>query len=639
VLFFVAACNDVVKNDPPQIPGNRLNLALRYNEIDSVMYQPIEVFEKHVQIMDSASTNEPAEYKAMAEIGNGVLNVNKATNVLALKHFERALRLLKDSKADSLKARAYAGMGSSYKNTGDYPKAVECLFKALKIYELRNDKQGISFTNGNLAQVYLQKNDSKLAKEYATAATNVLKDNKAQFAYLNSAHTLANIYGMSGNFKKALEIDDEGIRISDSIGSPKLKAPFVDNKANCFMFSGQLDSAYYYFNECLKLDLKTQNKKQIADSYSNLGQLAIFKKDYPEAEAQVLKSISILKEENHQPNLYKSYEILVNVYQEWGKPEKQLEAMQTYTGLYKKMMDEKKEAALAEFNVVHETEKKEQIIAQNRIQLLEKEREVKHRNYLIIGISILALFIAITGWLIYRQQKLRNRQQEQEHELMTAISQIETQNKLQEQRLSISRDLHDNIGAQLTFIISSVDNIRYAFDLKNTKLENRLQSINSFTKATIIELRDTIWAMNHSEFTLEDLRIRIYNFLEKAKDAREEIDFQFTIDEDLSQLRLSSITGMNIYRTIQEAINNALKYASASEIAIAIKNQGIPVRITICDNGIGFDPEVTERGNGLGNMQKRMEDIGGSFTLESAVANGTLITIVLDKKPGNNFLR
>ncbi|MCY7361581.1 MAG: histidine kinase, partial [Ignavibacteria bacterium] len=132
--------------------------------------------------------------------------------------------------------------------------------------------------------------------------------------------------------------------------------------------------------------------------------------------------------------------------------------------------------------------------------------------------------------------------------------------------LTISRDLHDNIGAQLTFIISSVDNIKYAFDLQNTKLDDKLQKISNFTKDTIVELRDTIWAMNNNAISFEDLRSRILNFIEKAKVAKENINFKFNIDEKLNKVELTSIVGMNIYRTIQEAVNNAIKYANPTEI-------------------------------------------------------------------------
>jgi signal transduction histidine kinase len=278
----------------------------------------------------------------------------------------------------------------------------------------------------------------------------------------------------------------------------------------------------------------------------------------------------------------------------------------------------------SEMETKYQTAKKEK-------QLIEQEAEAQQKNYILIALTILAIFIALIGFLIFRQQKLKNKQQEQEFQLKSAIAQIETQNQLQEQRLSISRDLHDNIGAQLTFIISSVDNIKYAFDIENVKLDSKLKSISNFTKSTIIELRDTIWAMNSNEIMFEDLRARILNFIEKAKEARNEIDFKFTIDDRLNQMQLSSIFGMNIYRTIQEAVNNAVKYSEADQISIDIQKIDNEIQIVITDNGIGFDKTTIEKGNGLVNMERRIEDIGGVFSLHSEHNKGTSITILLKK--------
>jgi signal transduction histidine kinase len=234
----------------------------------------------------------------------------------------------------------------------------------------------------------------------------------------------------------------------------------------------------------------------------------------------------------------------------------------------------------------------------------------------------------VIGYLVYRQQRQKNSQIIQENKLKSAIASIESQNKLQEQRLSISRDLHDNIGSQLTFIISSVDNVKYGFDITNEKLDNKLTNISSFAKDTILELRDTIWAMNSNEIIFEDLEIRINNFIEKAKLSKENISFSFIIDENLKNKKLTSVEGMNIYRTIQEAINNALKYAEADIIAVNIKQQNDQTAINIKDNGKGFDELIVEKGNGLKNMKKRVEDIGGIFSLNSST-EGTKIEILI----------
>ncbi|MGK4567100.1 sensor histidine kinase [Flavobacterium sp. 3HN19-14] len=267
--------------------------------------------------------------------------------------------------------------------------------------------------------------------------------------------------------------------------------------------------------------------------------------------------------------------------------------------------------------------------------MLQKDIQVRQSRFLLIIIGVFAFFIALIGYLVFRQQKLKNKQQEQEFELKSAITQIETQNKLQEQRLAISRDLHDNIGAQLTFIISSVDNLKFGFNTENSKLDNKLKTISDFAQSTIVELRDTIWAMNNNAITFTDLKNRVLNFIEKAKIAKEEISFSFDIDKDFQNLKMTSIVGMNIYRAIQEAVNNSIKYAHAGNISIHTKHVDNTIEIYISDDGQGFDIVTTEKGNGLQNMKKRIEGIRGKFSYSSEIGKGTTIKIVLPEPKTN----
>jgi signal transduction histidine kinase len=152
------------------------------------------------------------------------------------------------------------------------------------------------------------------------------------------------------------------------------------------------------------------------------------------------------------------------------------------------------------------SEREKEILGQ-RADIAEKELNLNKKNTQLIGLIILAIAISLLGYMLFKQQKLKNEQLKKESELKEALVKIETQNKLQEQRLRISRDLHDNIGAQLTFIISSIENLQYGFKIKNKKLNSKLLSISAFTKDTIYELRDTIWAMNKNVIYLLSLRL------------------------------------------------------------------------------------------------------------------------------------
>jgi signal transduction histidine kinase len=225
---------------------------------------------------------------------------------------------------------------------------------------------------------------------------------------------------------------------------------------------------------------------------------------------------------------------------------------------------------------------------------------------------------------------LKQEQLKKEHELKTALAKIEIQNRLQEQRLRISRDLHDNIGAQLTFIISSIDNLKFA--LKDDIINKKLSKISGFTTETIYQLRDTIWAMNKNDITFEDLQTRISNFIDNAKISSENTKFKFTIPSEIGATHtFTSIQGMNMYRIIQESINNASKYAEASNINVSIQQDESKFLIKIEDDGKGFDPKKVQMGNGINNIQKRARDLGSHATISSEIGKGTSVSFTVDR--------
>lgn len=204
------------------------------------------------------------------------------------------------------------------------------------------------------------------------------------------------------------------------------------------------------------------------------------------------------------------------------------------------------------------------------------------------------------------------------------------QEKIHLQRLKISRDLHDNIGSQLTFIISSIDNLKFVLKPANELVTTKLTNISTFASDTISQLRDTIWAMNKNEISFEDFQTRILSFIEKAKLAKESIKFHFNASVT-SNPTFSSINGMNLFRVLQEAVNNAVKYSNAQHIHIEFSESMTHLMISISDDGIGFDIQSIDLGNGLENIQKRMEEINGTFSLETQPTNGTTIRISIPK--------
>ena len=555
---------------------------------------------------------------------------------------EKAIKLLKNSSDIPSLLTVYNNISKVYRKQGQYDKAISYSLDGMKIAEKEKKENWVAFFNINLSLTYHDFESFPKGIYYGKKALNywlsIKKTNplyisttlnaiainyddwnkpdsalyyhKRVFKYIKGKDTLSigETYNNIGNTllkQKKYKESERWIKTSLKIAD----ANFVED-------GGKKDSNYYYDR---------------ATNYTNLARIAYELDDFAKAEILFAKAEEFSKKSKNAEKLRDYYYQKAQFEKKRNNLLKAVQEQENYIKLRDSVFDVDRAKTFSELEAKYQNEKKEKLLLKSKVAIANKELEIKKKNtqFLILGLISLALLIII--YLVYRQQKLKNSQQEQEYELKSAIAKIETQNKLQEQRLQISRDLHDNIGSQLTFIISSVDNIKYAFEIQNPKLDNKLSSISSFTKSTILELRDTIWAMNNSEITFEDLQTRIHNFVEKAKEAKQDIEFNFTIETNPIASKFTSIEGMNIYRTIQESINNSIKYAEATTINIQAKKIDNSIQITIADNGKGFDKETIKEGYGLNNMQKRIAEIGGQFTIQSNV-NGTEIKLLLPKK-------
>lgn len=403
-----------------------------------------------------------------------------------------------------------------------------------------------------------------------------------------------------------------------------------NNLGNTFLKDKKYQEAKKMISLALKRNLEKGNSYNLATNYTNLATIAYQEKKNDLAE-------EYFEEAKKHSDLSNSIEKIRDVIQQeaWyykkvGNFQKALELQEKFYVLKDSVFQEERLAKFTELETKYQTEKKEAELATTRANLAEKELDLERKNTIIYGSIAIAFIIGLLGYLLYNQQKLKNKQLHKEAELKSALVKIETQNKLQEQRLRISRDLHDNIGAQLTFIISSIDNLQFAFPNMEQNISRKLKKISEFTSKTIYELRDTIWAMNKEKISVEDLQARISNFIEKARTASPNTAFSFQFDsEQNKQYEFSSVIGMNIYRIIQESVNNALKYAEASEIKVHIEKLQQQFKIEIIDNGKGFLLAEVELGNGINNIKKRAKEIGGEAEVHTIVREGTQILILL----------
>lgn len=529
-------------------------------------------------------------------------------------------------------ADAYSQLSLVYGYQGKYEESTKNSIKGIKIYEKLNQldrvadyyaEMGYSMKYRDLKQAVYYMQKGKAVAE-ANNFENELKDiynNYGVLKEINSELDSALYY-----YNRGLEIK---LKINDTIGIPYSWS----NMAGIYGLQENYTKSREYFNKSLQQRLVWADSSGIAENYTQLGEVFMSEKKWNEAIPLMHKSLSISLKKQYQNLTQYNYKMLSDIYKKLNNADSALYYFEQYSIVKDSVHSIKVQESIAALNIEFETEKKQNEILEQRADLAEKVLEVKRKNTFIFGSLGLALILGLLGYLLYNQQKLKNRQLQKEGELKAAFSKIEAQNKLQEQRLRISRDLHDNIGAQLTFIISSIDNLKFGFTDMGEKLGNKLSTISSFTSQTIYELRDTIWAMNKESITFEDLQARIANFIEQAKNASEVTEFSFNIDESVSESHVfSSVEGMNIYRVIQESVNNSLKYASAQNITVIISKVENKYQIEIADDGAGFDKDSVTFGNGLNNMKKRAREIGGTLGFSSKISKGTRVILNFPKK-------
>lgn len=544
-------------------------------------------------------------------------------------YFKKALTMSRSHGFQNIESMCVNNLGMFHWNRGAYDDALDYFFQSLKMNEARDDEQSTSYSLNNIGLIYQEMNLSEKALDYHRRALAVREKYNLENDQIASLNNIGINLKDLGRVEEAIDIYKKGISLAKQKNNLIDYYKLIDNLANAYNENDNLDLALKTYLQALdrsdgfeaneKGQISTlnniaalyneTNKPKLAMRYANQGFDLV--KKYPETELNSADLHLTTAESYYMLNDYKSAR----------------QHRQRYIKLKDSTFSESNAKAMADLEVKYETEKKEREILVQRAELAEQKLTIQQKNYQLYGLIGLAFILGLIGYLFYNQQKLKNQQLQKENELKDALVKIETQNKLQQQRLQISRDLHDNIGAQLTFIISSIDNLKYGFDIKDDKLNHKLSAISTFTSSTIYELRDTIWAMNKNDITLEDLQVRISNFIDKAILADNNIDFSFHVSEGIDLQKIfTSVEGMNIYRVLQEAIHNAIKHASATKITVNVKQLANNLQFKVSDNGKGFDMKTTQSGNGLHNMQKRSHSIGGNIDIDTIENKGTTVT-------------
>lgn len=193
-------------------------------------------------------------------------------------------------------------------------------------------------------------------------------------------------------------------------------------------------------------------------------------------------------------------------------------------------------------------------------------------------------------------------------------------------RNKIAGDLHDDLGATLSSISIMSELVNQQVKDYSPQASSLLEKIGTSSRKMIESVNDMVWAINPKNDNFENIIKRMRTFASEILAAKD-IAFHLDYDKNLLQAKLKMEMRRNFYLIFKEAVNNAAKYSQATNTFVMIWNRENNLKMTIRDDGSGFDITSARAGNGLVNMQQRATGMKARFNLESIPGKGTTVEL------------
>lgn len=523
-------------------------------------------------------------------------------------------------------AETYAAMGILYEHMDQLDSAAKYYIRAVHISDSVENRHFSGSVYNNLAIIFYNIGDSKNAEKYALAGYRTGKELNDSTIFLSCLINLAGIK------KDLLLQEDTALKIYQQVvkavkGSQKYKSLAFNADVN---EGDVLATLKKYTRALAKYNSLLVYGDQLGDYllgyvYSGMGNTYLAMGNYPAAWKYVDKARQINESIHASHELSGNYASLSEI----NKAEKHFDAALLYRERYDSIQD----TLMAEANrknmhlldVKYQTAQKNKQIAQQQLALAENRHAIERKNTWML--VLLGGAAALAAILILSIRSYRHKRRAAEQSLLTLQKQHEV-NTLEakmvareEERNRIGKEMHDDVGSALTTILYLSDDLKTTADNKNRDTAGKIAA----TAGMVVDkMNEIVWSMNQQYDTLDDLvaymRRHAAQFLENHG-----IGYDFRAPDPVPDIRLQGEQRRNIYLVVKESLHNIVKHSGATEVKIEfILDSGLTV--TVHDNGKGIDlAELRRFGNGLRNMQQRMQSVGGSF--EVSARDGTVVSL------------
>ena len=234
----------------------------------------------------------------------------------------------------------------------------------------------------------------------------------------------------------------------------------------------------------------------------------------------------------------------------------------------------------------------------------------------------LILVIASMAYILRLERQTRNRYRElaqSRHELERLSSRLV--DAQEEERRSISRELHDEVGQSLGALLVDLGRLSTNLPADSAEIRDRIDHMKSLTERTVGTVRDIALLLRPS--MLDDLGL-VAALEWQGREVSRRSQMEVTVESANVSDDLPDEYKICVYRLVQEALNNAVRHSRARNAKVRVAGSASGIEIEVSDDGEGFDPERA-RGLGILGMEERVKRLGGSLTVKSARGQGTAL--------------
>lgn len=533
----------------------------------------------------------------------------------ALRYDAEALQIFKALNDDLKEADILNNIGLIYDEQGMYKEAIDYYRQAYQIYKQSNKDEKMAVVALNLGVVF------KGISDYENSLVNY-KNAQSIFSILDNQYGVAVCNVNMGSVFLATFAYDSALKYSllaeemfRALHYKRFEAVAIGNAGIAFGKLNQKERGIEYLNRAIALHQQNSTRKELSYCYLKLAELYVERGQPDQGLSYAKMALEYSKAAGVLQQVADTHKLLATIYSKTNRYREAFAAEQSFAAAHDSLFQLDKVKYVREFQVKYETEKKERELAEANVKITAQELKVQERNNQLTMAAAVILFIAVGALVIFRNQQVK----QQRLRLKAQLAEAQTLNAIQDERLRISQELHDNIGSQLTFVKASLE------ALEKTGLDNQFTDIKKLTASAIQELRKTVWLINKQSATVEEFTIKLREYIPENSIPPISITSEGSLDTEIQ-----SNVANQLFRVIQEAVNNVIKHANATIIQADITVTPTQLSMRITDNGIGFDTTIPTHGFGLRNIQKRIKSVNGTVTIQSKPKETTVtITIPL----------